>query len=732
MGNDPFKSLYNDQAIPSVTITSNTVLDNSGLSTFYVVSPATTDNIRITLPEFDQVKDRFVWFKVYKSVGNGNVILDTQGGDLIDGAYSNIVLEEDEDLICLYFTDDGKCAVVNVYSAGVITGSTSSGTSGSISTSGSPASSGGSSSGFTPIDISNLEFWFDAQEESYDENDSVPTLHDQNTGPRDMSQVETYARGVYKKNVIDSDKHVLRLDGDDYYLHDVDVLGGNYNYNTIVIVFKLPTGFSLGDDISMWVRNKATAPNNRMVAGLNSDGKAIYNSNPSHQGTLEGDEIVNDDDPHIMMIVNDVDQTKIFIDGVGSGQTYNAYTGETPSQDGLGLPVTDWDGFTGDIAEVIIYSRALTDAQRLNVETYLSDKYNISVTHTTSESSSSAGSSSAAGSISDSYSSGEEFIQKAYVFGGSNTVELGDNDEYYPDTWTSKTNIPSPNRERLVSGSVDNKAYIFGGRKVTHLQDTDEYFLNSWSNKTGLPSPARESSAFSTIDDAGYLIGGSDGGNLNDNDQYDPDLWTAKTNLVSPSRRSLKSTVIDDKIYVFGGHSGSYLDDTDEYDPDTWTSKSNMPSPNRSEGTVFTISNKGYYINGFSGSGPFNDTDEYDPDTWTARANTPSPSKRGNESQSINNKGYSFAGFLNYLTTYQDTDEYDPDTWTSKSDIPSPGRYYAGSTVLEISTFEYGNYWGYGDFPVMDDYVDGDTPIISSAVGSISSYSGSISSSTSI
>ena len=211
-----------------------------------------------------------------------------------------------------------------------------------------------------------------------------------------------------------------------------------------------------------------------------------------------------------------------------------------------------------------------------------------------------------------------------YIAGGYDTDVLQDTDEYAPDTWTNKTDMPTPGRQYLAASTISNKGYIYCGYGTASLQDTDEYNPDTWTSKTDAPTPARSRLAASTISDKGYIYCGYGSAALQDCDEYDPNTWTSKTNAPTPARQYLAASTILDKGYIYGGMSN--LQDTDEYDPDTWVSKTDMPTPGRAFLAATTINDKGYIFCGDSG-GAIQDCDEYDPDTWTSKTDTPTPAR---------------------------------------------------------------------------------------------------------
>ncbi|MCK5245227.1 MAG: hypothetical protein KAJ90_08150, partial [Desulfobacterales bacterium] len=112
-----------------------------------------------------------------------------------------------------------------------------------------------------------------------------------------------------------------------------------------------------------------------------------------------------------------------------------------------------------------------------------------------------------------------------YIYGGFNLVDyLQDTDQYIPDVWVSKIDMPVPGRNRLEASTIGNLSYIYGGYNgSSHLQDCDEYTPDVWVSKTDMPLPERSGTAASTIGDSGYVYCGYGGTSLSDCDEYTPD-----------------------------------------------------------------------------------------------------------------------------------------------------------------------------------------------------------------
>ena len=277
-----------------------------------------------------------------------------------------------------------------------------------------------------------------------------------------------------------------------------------------------------------------------------------------------------------------------------------------------------------------------------------------------------------------------DIISSGYIYGGWDSSYLQDCDQYTPDVWVSKSNIPAPARYQLVASTLGSSSYIYGGFDGVHLQDCDQYTPDVWASKTNMPLPARRNLAASTIWSSGYIFGGSDGTFvLQDCDQYTPDTWASKTDMPAPGRLYLAASAIGSSGYIYGGYSTSCLQDCDQYTPDVWVSKSNIPAPARYQLVASTIGSSGYIFGGSDGiSVIMQDCDEYTPDVWVSKTDMPVPGRHHLAASTIGSSGYIYGGRDLFVVRLQDCDEYTPDAWASKTDIPAPARcYLAASTI---------------------------------------------------
>ena len=176
------------------------------------------------------------------------------------------------------------------------------------------------------------------------------------------------------------------------------------------------------------------------------------------------------------------------------------------------------------------------------------------------------------------------------------------------DTYTTKTSMPNPARQRYSSSSINNKMYANQGHTGgANINDLDEYTegSNTWASKTNNPEIARYSS-FATTDNYGYSVGGYANTYSSRISQYSQagNTWTAKPNysvaLLAPSTIHNDN----DKINCMGGNSAAQ-GETNQHKEYTqagnaWAVKTNLvsgcrsSSPIRSKNDIVLIAGSGF------------------------------------------------------------------------------------------------------------------------------------------
>lgn len=173
-----------------------------------------------------------------------------------------------------------------------------------------------------------------------------------------------------------------------------------------------------------------------------------------------------------------------------------------------------------------------------------------------------------------------------YAIGGvldppSYVTCTGVNEKYDPLTnqWTIKASMPTK-RASFATAVVDSKIFCIGGATgledgqvmVSNVNEVYDPTTDTWTTKTNMPTP-RAGVTAQTVDGKIYVFGG----NSTITEVYDPasDSWTTKASMPYPlgfrMLWSCSSAKLDDKVHVFG--ACPYSVSHQVYDPatDKWT-----------------------------------------------------------------------------------------------------------------------------------------------------------------
>ncbi|MGD6933923.1 MAG: Kelch repeat-containing protein [Candidatus Bathyarchaeia archaeon] len=173
-----------------------------------------------------------------------------------------------------------------------------------------------------------------------------------------------------------------------------------------------------------------------------------------------------------------------------------------------------------------------------------------------------------------------------YAIGGvidppSYVTCTGANEKYDPTSnqWTTKTSMPTP-RASFATAVVEDRIYCIGGTTglnegqviVTGVNEVYDPATDTWTSKTDMPTP-RVGLTAAVFENKIYVFGG----NSNVTEVYDPatDTWTTKASMpVKPGLRmiwSCTSAVVNGKVHVFGAFP--YSASNQVYDPtsDSWS-----------------------------------------------------------------------------------------------------------------------------------------------------------------
>lgn len=234
------------------------------------------------------------------------------------------------------------------------------------------------SGGFNPATYGTVLVWLKADSLSLSDGDPVSTWSDSSGNGNDATSSST-ARPTYKTNILNG-LPILRFDGSNDYIQGSSVISsttltafvvGSHNVGSAgfprLVSFGKP-GTNDYDSpsraIAFYSINNGTvyAYRDSLTRSYGSFGNGTY-----HQATC----------------VYDGTNNTVYVDGpsaagaIASSGTFDI----TIYSIGANTVPASSDFLDGDIAEVIIYSDALSTGNRQSVEDYLGTKYGITITH---------------------------------------------------------------------------------------------------------------------------------------------------------------------------------------------------------------------------------------------------------------------------------------------------------------------------------------------------------------
>jgi len=224
----------------------------------------------------------------------------------------------------------------------------------------------GQVSGFSPDDISGLEWWLDADALSgLNDGETVETFTDQSGEGNDFERQNgdpTYRTGVL------NGKSVVRFDGNDW--------------------FSLPTGYANSWPYTFIAVYSETGDNgNTMLIDEDTTNDRVLVFHRS--GNIE----FHYNDDNLQFSRGQPFSHFIYTVRVSSNQDGEAFENGALRDERVSADAREWDdtpflgadpsdssrAMDGDVAEVLVYNHDLSDSQRSDVESYLSDKWGISL-----------------------------------------------------------------------------------------------------------------------------------------------------------------------------------------------------------------------------------------------------------------------------------------------------------------------------------------------------------------
>src|SRR5215471_9045052 len=219
----------------------------------------------------------------------------------------------------------------------------------------------------TPDKISGLKAWWKADSLGLTDGTAVSSWGDSSASGIALTQATSANQPIFKTNILNGNP-VVRFDGIDDRLRAASTLGLSQP-NTIFIVvgnWNSSTAGNLVDVATGDGARQLVAYDTGVALGFYAGTGFVSDAPATHPGYI-----------CISALFNGASST-INVNGT------QVLTGN-PGSNGLGQPTIGSDGgnaFGGDIAEIIVFNRALTAAERANVENYLGNKYGIQTSGT--------------------------------------------------------------------------------------------------------------------------------------------------------------------------------------------------------------------------------------------------------------------------------------------------------------------------------------------------------------
>lgn len=226
----------------------------------------------------------------------------------------------------------------------------------------------GAAAPFTPTDVSDLQFWFDADAiTGLSDTDPVAQWDDESGNARHATQATGTAQPTYRTNVLNS-LPVVRFDGGDFLRYVTTISFAQPN--TVFAVAKR-TGTGTRQYVFDGGEGGAGTGERHLLA--------LYNTNNAQMWAgawLDGG--ASDTAWHLFRLHYNGGSSTFHRDG-SSAASGNAGTHafENGINIGAGRTSGNPDKLDGDVAEILVYSRTLTAQEISDVEGYLTSKWGL-------------------------------------------------------------------------------------------------------------------------------------------------------------------------------------------------------------------------------------------------------------------------------------------------------------------------------------------------------------------
>ena len=237
-----------------------------------------------------------------------------------------------------------------------------------------------------PTDISNCQLWLKADSLSLNDDDDVAAWADSSGNSNDAAQGTGAKQPVYKTGILNS-LPIVRFDGAAHYMQVANHANLNAATVTFFVVAKSDiVGGSYGNDGFLVNKENSSGPGTYGISLETdvNDMRAQIRLNGS-EGTARTADVDSNLDTnwHTYMVIYDGDNLNVYDNGSiqtdsdGTDGTIDVDTSTSFTIGAHPAPQRFWDG---DIAEIIVYDKALSAIEITQVESYLDNKYALSGT----------------------------------------------------------------------------------------------------------------------------------------------------------------------------------------------------------------------------------------------------------------------------------------------------------------------------------------------------------------
>ena len=232
------------------------------------------------------------------------------------------------------------------------------------------------------IDMDNLVVWYETSlENSFIKNEgqdgsSISVWYDNNPQAlvkNNAIQATPGSQPKYIANVFNGAIPAIRLDGvDDFLLFNIDdIIGSAYS------IFVVEQRRSIG--LNLFIGGTSANAGGNLLLGYWNDA-LIYFSHYEQAISLATSNYTTPKTIIHSFLFSQSLGKQYWLNGGGTPDSYNAsFTNSIYQLPGLSIGRAFTSYFNGDIAEVIVFNRALKNSERQLIETYLGKKYNITI-----------------------------------------------------------------------------------------------------------------------------------------------------------------------------------------------------------------------------------------------------------------------------------------------------------------------------------------------------------------